>query len=890
MFRSRLVLFILLEFLGGTILAQSETHRMSAPITDYSVYTLEHSNGYTLMGGYFYEAGDYSGSVVAVNAEGEEDLSWPVISGDVTVIIPDGNGGYYAGGAIYSVDNEDVGNLIHILPNKTLDRSWLPNPFGAIYALTIKENTLYAGGTFVNIAGQTRYYAAAFDLVTGALTNWDPHPNNRVTEIEVTDDAVYLAGLFTTMNNGVANRNKIAGVDKNTGNVLPGWDLVLDGTSWSVQSLAASSDKLYIGGNFNKANGLDRNGLVSVSLSNATVDATWNPAPTASGTPVIYDLALEGTTLYAAGYFNGGIGGDNSMRHLGTVSATGTGAAIGTFKPQFDVADQVYSISLTSNAVLAYGTFNSINGETRITLGAISKANGLTEAWAPAIRGAVRSFAASGNVIFMAGNISGINWGVYNGIAIVEESTGKFWPHAINLPPGEEIETMVVNGTTMYVGGDFNSINGTARKNLAAIDLLTGAVTSWNPGASGTTNTSFDDTRVTSLSFKDNTLYVGGIFLNAGGQSRRGLAAIDATTGLATSWNPGVGDGTSMDEYILSMDIHENSLFVSGTFVNLAGETRPHLGAIDLTTGVLVNWHPNVLNEVTKVAVQGNAAYILGNFPDGVGGAIRPFGIAAIDIVTGEATAFNPVFNATGLGDFALTPTDIYVGGYFSVADGEQRPGLASYSLATGTLNSWNPDLGSAGEGNYDVEALSVSEARLYVGGGFIFVGNENRSSYTEYDLVECSTTAAIALDGSTLYASSGETYQWYHNDVAVDGATQQSFEINIFEYGRYAVEVTSNGCTARSEDYVYLVTEREEETGANISFYPNPVTDHLFVETRSDAIITVTDLSGRTQSSFGLPSGEKHAIDTNGWNPGAYIVRITTARSNQSFKIVKIK
>jgi hypothetical protein len=887
MFRMRVALILLGSLVFGNVQSQSETHRMPAPATNYPVYNLKYSNGYTLMTGYFYQAGEYSGSVVAVDANGAEDLSWPKISGDVAVIIPDGNGGYYAGGAISAVNNEDVGNLIHILSNKTLDRSWLPNPFGTVNALAIKDNVLYVGGTFVNVGGQSRYYAASFDLATGNLTNWNPHANNRVTEIEVADNAVYIAGLFTEVNNGTALRNKIAAVDKTNGNVLPGWDLLLEGTSLSVNSITSSSDKLFVGGNFNKANGTDRNGLVAVSLSNASVDLTWNPSPQTLGTPVVHSLALDGSTLYVGGYFNGGLGGDNSIRHLGAVSASGTGNAIATFKPQFDPADQIYSISLTANSIVAYGNFNSVNGEPRAALASISKANGAPDIWAPELQGAATNITVSQNMIFIAGDMYGINWEVYNGMAILEESTGKFWPHALDLPLGEEIETMIVNGSTMYVGGDFNSINGVSRKNLAAIDLSTGSVLGWNPGASGTMST-FDDTRVTAIDFKDNIIYIAGRFLNAGGQPRRGLAAIDALTGLATAWDPGVGDGTSMDEYVMSMDLHNNALFVSGTFLTLAGESRAHLGAVDITTAELVNWQPNVLNEVRKVGVAGNAAYILGNFPDGVAGAIRPYGIAGIDITTGEATSFNPEFNASSPGDFALTSTDIYVGGYFSTVGTELRPGLASFSLSTGDLNNWNPDMGSAIEGNYDVSALAASNLRLYVGGGFTYIGNENRGGYAEYDLVECSATANIVLDGATLYSSPGNSYQWFENDVAVAGATSQSYEISIFEYGKYAVEVTSNGCTARSSDYTYLVTDRESETSAKAKFYPNPVNDVLFIDVSAPSTLNVIDLAGKTLLTSSLSSSEQNMIDTSEWKKGAYVLKITSSKSNEAIKIIK--
>jgi hypothetical protein len=874
---------------SGSLFAQSETHRLTTPVTDYAVYDIQQSNGYSLLRGYFYQAGKYSGSIVATDpATGNEDLSWPVISGDILAVTPDGNGGFYAGGNIRGVDNEDVGNLVHILPNKTLDRNFLPNPFGSVYALELRDNILYVGGTFVNIGGESRYYAAAIDVTTRTITPWNPHLNNHVTSIKVTDTSVILAGLFTQVNNGAILRNKIAAVEKTSGNVISGWDLALDGSAWNVYSLTASASTLYVGGSFSTANGIDRSGLVAVSLSNATVDATWNPAPTAFGTPVVHSLALTGTTLYVGGYFNGGLGGDNTIRHLGAVSTSGAGAAINTFKPVFDAPDQVYNINLSGSTLYVSGSFNSVNGLTRPTLAAINISNGTPTAWTAELQGFATIIAATGSSVFVAGDIYGINWNEYNGLAIIDESTGEFWPHTLSLAVGEDIEAMVVIDNTMYVGGNFDAINGVSRKNLAAIDLTTGTILPWNPGASGTTSTSGDDTRVTALEYKDNKIYVAGKFLNAGGQGRRGLASIDATTGAVTAWNPGVGDGTSMDEYILSMDVHENTLFVAGTFNSLAGQSRSFLGAVDLANATATDWNPEAFNEVRKIRVTQNTAYILGDFSDGIAGVARPFGIAALDITSGEATSFNPDFNSSSVADFALTDTDIYIGGYFSTASNEPRPGLASFSLSSGLLNSWNPDLGSAGEGNYDVASLAASLSRLYVGGGFMYVGNENRTGYVEYDLSSCTLAAAITLDGATLTTTSGETFQWYENDVLVPGATSQTYEINIFEYGRYAVEITSDGCTARSEDYIYLVTDRENEHTSIVRYYPNPVSEKLFIEVSSEATLTVLDLAGKTVAISPLSFQEVNQISVSHWMKGAYILKVQNNKATQTFKVIK--
>ncbi len=81
--------------------------------------------------------------------------------------------------------------------------------------------------------------------------------------------------------------------------------------------------------------------------------------------------------------------------------------------------------------------------------------------------------------------------------------------------PNGRVHAVVQVGGTIYIGGDFTAVDGTARNHLAAIDASTGALTSWNPGASA---------RVRALEAGANgSVYAGGDFAmvgaSAGGRS-----------------------------------------------------------------------------------------------------------------------------------------------------------------------------------------------------------------------------------------------------------------------------------------------------------------------------------------------------------------------------------
>ena len=138
------------------------------------------------------------------------------------------------------------------------------------------------------------------------------------------------------------------------------------------------------------------------------------------------------------------------------------------------------------------------------------------------------------------------------------------------------------------------------------------------------------------------------------------------------------------------------------------------------------------------------------------------------------------------------------------------------------------------------------------------------------------------------LTASAGDSYQWYLFDDAVTGGTGQQFEYNVLEYGVYAVDVTDNGCTTHSTDFVYLVTGLEKTSGLRI--YPNPVTNDLHIELQDqkDYNFKLIDLQGRIIKEI-WTSPAIRSIILKEIPTGTYILRIQSKDFITYRKIVKI-
>jgi hypothetical protein len=146
--------------------------------------------------------------------------------------------------------------------------------------------------------------------------------------------------------------------------------------------------------------------------------------------------------------------------------------------------------------------------------------------------------------------------------------------------------------------------------------------------------------------------------------------------------------------------------------------------------------------------------------------------------------------------------------------------------------------------------------------------------------------TANITANATELIASTGDSYQWYQNGVPVDGATNQSFEFNILEYGKYQVDVTDNGCTSTSVEFEYLITDVENWNNG-IKIYPNPVEKILTAEYLPPYTISIINMSGVI---VGKMSSSTHnaSIDLSSFATGIYILQLKNEKSISYHRITK--
>jgi hypothetical protein len=243
---------------------------------------------------------------------------------------------------------------------------------------------------------------------------------------------------------------------------------------------------------------------------------------------------------------------------------------------------------------------------------------------------------------------------------------------------------------------------------------------------------------VNALVSSDAVVYVGGVFelVNAvvipgtglRGEGRRNLAAVDATTGVATPWNPNVFEGE-----VMALAVTGSLVYAGGSFdqVGLVGQDtiRLNLAAFDAGSGVATPWNPSVRgingDVVQALLVAENLMYVGGRFSE-VGGQARD-NLAALDRTTGLATGFNVSTNDTVF-TFFDDGRRLYVGGLFTMIGGQPRGRLAAIDKTTGLLTSWNPNA------NGLVRSIVVSGGKVFVGGEFTMIGGKPRTMFAVID------------------------------------------------------------------------------------------------------------------------------------------------------------
>ncbi|TXK17733.1 PKD domain-containing protein [Homoserinibacter sp. GY 40078] len=171
------------------------------------------------------------------------------------------------------------------------------------------------------------------------------------------------------------------------------------------------------------------------------------------------------------------------------------------------------------------------------------------------------------------------------------------------------------DGSRVYVGGAFTTVDGVTRNRIVAFDTATGqAISSFAGSANG---------EVFAIDSTSSTVYFAGNFSQSNGVSRPGrAAAASAATGATTAWAPVLASGRAY-ELLVSPD--GTRVVIGGSFTSINGSGQPGygLGAVTSTTGASL---PFPVNDIVRNAGTYAAIYSLSGDADSVYGTGYVFG------------------------------------------------------------------------------------------------------------------------------------------------------------------------------------------------------------------------------------------------------------------------
>lgn len=399
----------------------------------------------------------------------------------------------------------------------------------------------------------------------------------------------------------------------------------------------------YIGGEFFAVQGVERFSVAHI-LPGCQLDRNFN-VPN-DNNKSIYALLLVGDSLYVGGYYT-----DDNSGYLVRVNRY-TGALDNSFTPNPDLL--VSDLETDGDSLYVCGEFTNIGGYAKRALAKFSLATGLI----------VSSFSTT------------INGGT-----------------CLDLYYGTD-----ANGSpNIYAVGDLT----TPTFSRAISFFPDGTLTSWNPNP---------NTKVNSIQQYHNTIYLGGDFTTInGGTSAPNLVSVNNSTGTAISTNFGI----SLP--VATLQIIENTLYLTGDFTQVKSIPRNYAAALSLPDESVTAFDPSydgsISNPGSGIVSAGNGVVLFTSSRSTVNVVPRN-NFAVLDEYTGAAIAGTPDFDFT-IKSLQRVGNRLFVGGSFTLIGGQSRNRFAILELPSYQVSPTNIIL----SGSPDVRTMANDESQLYVGG-----------------------------------------------------------------------------------------------------------------------------------------------------------------------------
>ncbi len=694
------LLFLCLLLAGPGSYAQ--TLQTSLTVIDGPVHGIERMGSTLYIGGGFTSVGTpvpYGG---IVNKAGNgylftRDGARP--NGTVRAVVPDGHGGWYIGGDFTQVGGQPRNHIARINADGSLN-NWRMDANNSVLSMTLTGNLLYIGGTFTVVGGISRGYLAQINLLSNRPTSWDPDVRGTVNSMSILGNTLYICGRFGVV--GGKTRGHLAAITISSGTVN-NWNP--NPSSQLGQLMNAiladpSTNNIYVGGLFRNING-------QLRINFAIIDPF-------SGT-------LRGESISLGNEFFG----VQSLALATKVISANRNVIYAGF------GDTPYSSEVNADPP-GMAAINAIKSGF-ITVHSL-------DSWNPDIEGAVNTMVVEDNTLYIGGRFDAVGNEVRHRAAAFQISSGNLLPWHPNADG--TIYGMAIAGPTMYVGGNFNAIGRLNRYGIASVHAVRGTINTWYPDLGGQNPEyySFTDHIIYDLKADASRVYVAGRYtfnFHHDGvilePVDRPLAGVINRNNAEFAWgNPNTGSDA---DPFYAIDLGSGKAYWAGAEGSGLVGHRKHSIYVRNIVGALTKSTISYANAPIRTLAVANSFILLagGEFIEMNGE--RRFYIAAINTNTGGVVPFNPYFNNT-VHDIVVDGDIVYIAGDFTDVGGTARNHLAAISLNTGTLTSWNPNADGS------VKSLEIGDGVIYAGGSFHNIGGQSRNFAAALSKVDGAATS----------------------------------------------------------------------------------------------------------------------------------------------------
>nr|WP_210409406.1 hypothetical protein [Leptospira bourretii] len=552
-----------------------------------------------------------------------------------------------------------------------------------------------------------------------------------VNAIASYNDQIIIGGDFQFVGPSTGN---VVYLETSNGKVLPNrYCPYLKVVGTTGIAISDGNGGFYIGGEFYAVQGVEKFSIAHI-LPGCQLDHNFT-VPNDNNKSV-YTLLLAGDFLYAGGYYT-----DDNSGYLVRVNRY-TGALDTSFAPNPNTL--VSDLETDGDSLYVCGDFTNIGGYAKNALVKFSLSTGLViPSFTTTITGGscldlhYGTDASGSPVIYAVGDLTTPTFN--RALSFFPDGSLTTW----NPNPNAKVNSIQQYHNTIYLGGDFTTINGGTTSNyLVSVNNSTGTAINTNYGIGASQP-------VATLQIIENTLYLTGEFTSVKSVPRNYAAALSLPDESVTAFNPTYDNGiTNPGSGIVSAGNGVVLFTSSRSTVNVVA--RNHFAVLDEVTGAPIEGTPYFDFPIKALHRIGNRLFVGGSFTSIVGQSRNRFAI--LDLPNYQLSPINIVLS--GNPDIRTITSDesqIYVGGNsLTNVNGQTRNGVFALNSSDLSVSGWNPDLGIGSSG----ESILVVNDLVFIGG--LYSGINGDGVTTNYQAVDKVSGIKRGIPSTNNFPSSG--------------------------------------------------------------------------------------------------------------------------------------